>query len=384
MAETVQAPIYRHAMLVRQSMLRRDARLLNLITKDYIAAYAEVKKQIKALQDAIALAEPTLGQLLQMQQYRNLLDAMRTEMAAYAVMLEDNIQAAVEKEIGIALDDALGYMKAGLPGLDDIGLMIDWGRLNTEGVINMFGYLDSDGPLYAAIRHMYTDDAVEEVRNAIMNGYIRGMNPREVYRMITKATQRPLNWGLQMARTSMINANRAASMASFRANRKVVTGWKWSAVVGDERTCMGCIAMHGSIHSLDETLGDHHNGRCVSIPLTKTWAELGMEGRDADDLEAMKQEEWYKKLDPDQKQAFNAQFVTGETWFNGLTSDAQLGFMGEAKWHAWNDGLFTFDKLAKQYNDRIYGTLWREASLKELIGIENAKRYYVNSAVRAW
>jgi len=41
--------------------------------------------------------------------------------------------------------------------------------------------------------------------------------------------------------------------------------------------------------------------------------------------------------------------------------------VGKGKYQAWKDGKFTFSALTTTYEDSVYGTMWREASLKELV-----------------
>ena len=42
--------------------------------------------------------------------------------------------------------------------------------------------------------------------------------------------------------------------------------------------CPSCWSMHGSVHNVDD-FGpiDHQQGRCTSIPTTKSWADLGFD-----------------------------------------------------------------------------------------------------------
>jgi hypothetical protein len=66
---------------------------------------------------------------------------------------------------------------------------------------------------------------------------------------------------------------------------------------------------------------------------------------------------------------------SGEAWFKTLPELEQKKMMGPAKWRAWNDGAFTFDQLSVPYTDPVYGKMWREASLKEILG-DKAALYY--------
>lgn len=57
----------------------------------------------------------------------------------------------------------------------------------------------------------------------------------------------------------------------------------------------------------------------------------------------------------------------GEQWFNTLPESEQMSMMGKGKWEAWKAGAFGFDALSTTYEDDVYGTMYREASLKDII-----------------
>ncbi len=49
--------------------------------------------------------------------------------------------------------------------------------------------------------------------------------------------------------------------------------------------------------------------------------------------------------------------------------------LGPAKYRAWQDGAFQFHQLSQIYYDPVYGKMWREASLKSILG-DKAVAYY--------
>jgi hypothetical protein len=67
---------------------------------------------------------------------------------------------------------------------------------------------------------------------------------------------------------------------------------------------------------------------------------------------------------------------TGREWFDKLAPAKQRAMMGAGRYAAWRKKEFDFADLSKPYDDLIYGQLFREASLKDLLG-EKAKEYYV-------
>jgi SPP1 gp7 family putative phage head morphogenesis protein len=345
-------PIIAHAQQIRQAMLERDAALLNKITREYLQAYKALKADIAALKTAIAGMQPEKGQLLQLAATRNLLEGVKAEVGKFAALLGDDIQAAVLAEIQQAGLDAYGLVQAALPGLEPVELAVGWSRLAPEQVYTMFGFADPAGPLYSNIRNAFGQAVADTTRDALLQGYIKGMHSTAIARLIQKATGQGLTWALSTARTATIWSYRAATLANYAANSQVVQGWIWWSA-RDDRTCMSCIAMHGSIHPADEMLADHHDGRCSALPLLATWDELGITGVPETPLTVQR----------------------GEDWFKTLPEAKQREMMGPAKFKAWQAGAFTFDQLTRPYTSPVYGKMLREASLKEILG-DKAALYY--------
>ena len=107
----------------------------------------------------------------------------------------------------------------------------------------------------------------------------------------------------------------------------------------DTSTCASCVVMHGTFHTLDETLDDHYNGRCAMLPVVKGFPRVLEEG-------------------------------AGEAWFREQPEATQRGILGPGRLDAWNNELFEFSRLSNQVNDDVYGTMRVEAALRDLIGGE--------------
>jgi SPP1 gp7 family putative phage head morphogenesis protein len=124
------------------------------------------------------------------------------------------------------------------------------------------------------------------------------------------ATQQRFEGGLTraltIARTETLDAHRAATKASEKANKDILQEWEWHAAL-NARTCPSCWAKHGTRYPLDQDgPNDHQNGRCARVSVTKSWADLGFKGIDEP-----------APLTPD-----------AQTEFNNLTPDTQRRIMG--------------------------------------------------------
>jgi len=352
MPNPLEHPVIAHAMKVRQQMLARDAKTLNTLTKEYLKAYRSLKADVQALQKMIAQVQPEKGDLLRLAATQNLLDGVKREIGKFAAILGDEIEMAIKAEIKQAGLDAFGLVQAALPGMDPAELAVSWSRIAPEQIYTMYGFTDPGGPLYANIKANFSDDVAAAVRESLLQGYIKGMHSTAIAGLIRQATGQGLEWALSTARTATVWSYRAANAANYLANSQVVKGWVWWSAL-NERTCMSCISLHGTEHSLNEMLADHHLGRCTAIPITKTFAELGIEGVPESPLNIQR----------------------GEDWFKAQSAEMQRKMMGPAKYKAWKDGAFEFDQLTRPYISPVYGKMLREASLLEILGA-NAELYY--------
>lgn len=346
-----QSPILVQAEAIRQAMLRRDVQQLNRLAAEYAKALRRLKDDIKRAEKAIAEIQPTRGQLMNLGAMRSLMSGIREELEKLAGILGADIEKATLAEMELAAMDARLLVQSRLP-FDARGrILAEWTRLTPQQVYRMFGFTDPQGVLYAKIAQQYSEDVAGMIGEKLLQGYVMGWNPRKIAYWIsnslTSGIGQGLNWAMTTARTASLWSYRAATHANYLANSNVVQGWIWYAFLGDGRACMSCVAKHGSVHAVTEVLADHHRGRCTAIPITASYAQLGIEGIDEPRLEIQ----------------------SGEAWFKKQPREAQIQMMGAGKWQAWKDRKFEFENLSMPYQDQVYGQMYREATLAELVGV---------------
>lgn len=164
--------------------------------------------------------------------------------------------------------------------------------------------------------------AYDVVRRELVRGVAAGINPRATAQLMVDRAEGGFNGGLTRAltisRTEMIDAHRAGAAAGQKAHADVLASWVWLAHLSP-RTCRSCIAMNGTEHPLSEPGPiDHQQGRCVRMPKTKTWAELGIDLPEPAGVEV-----------PD-----------SEAWFASLTTAEQQRILGHDGYAAWLRGEF--------------------------------------------
>lgn len=162
----------------------------------------------------------------------------------------------------------------------------------------------------------------EAVRRELIRGVADGASPRDVAARMVKRSEDAFNGGqaraLNIARTEILDAHRSAAEYAQNQHSDVLTGWSWLAHLSPT-TCRSCIAMNGSVHDLSEPGPiDHQQGRCARMPVTKSWADLGLTVEEPPSVKV-----------PD-----------SETFFEALTVAQQQSILGLKGYQDWKAGRF--------------------------------------------
>lgn len=257
------------------------------------------------------------------------------------------IQALLEAQ----LTGFSGYIENTLPQLEDTSKQL--GLTHSLAILSLFGIegqtpadaidilgnmLAPNSPLYKRLK-MYgayhADSIAQALKDIITNTLTTGQGQSLIANLMRQAEliiTNALADAIRLVRTSLLYAYREATRLNYSANG--VSQWQWLAKL-DDRVCMSCVVMHGTVHSIDESLNDHHNGRCAMIPIV-------------DGILLIEE---------------NA----GQTWFNGLGQAQQKAMMGKGRYEAWKAGNFELPQISTFYDDAVYGQMRRETSLKELV-----------------
>jgi len=221
-------------------------------------------------------------------------------------------------------------------GIDQAALVrigVRWNMPDPEAVARLIDYTNSSG--WAAEIRRYPDLVVDVVRNQAIRGVVEGWNPvrtaREIRRMSTTLPTAQAN---TLMRTLQLTSYRDAAAINQRANADILTGQIRLGTL-DGRICMACIALHGTTLPAGERVDDHHNGRCVGVPVVR-----GM----------------------------TRQVVTGEEWFNGLSEQQQQAIAGPGAYELLRSGRAQLRDFAVEYQDQTFGRMVREATLREIEG----------------
>ena len=313
-----------------QALEKLDAAAQKRLVDAFALIVERLGGRIDALGLELASGDFTANDVYKLERYRLLMQQIARELQDYQGFLSVELQTYARTAIEMAAAHA-GALAA--QAMIDAGVVAMLERIPTPAIIALLGFLDPAGPLYARLG-LYGAENATRISDLIIEHIALGYNPRAWARLISEqGLGMPLTDALRMARTVQLYAYREATRVNYLANSRVVRGWVWLAAL-DDRVCLSCVAMHGTEHGLDETLNDHHNGRCAMIPLVSE----------------------------------NPITTTGEAWFDSLSDTEQQRRMGPGKYAAFRRGDFLFSELSAIHSDLVYGDMRVEATLKSLSG----------------
>jgi hypothetical protein len=352
------------ALRFRAQLAKGEADAFQRMSTIYARIAVAIAKEFDALADEIAAANATgkildRKKILRFGRLQRILRQIEDKVTEFGGTVANEVLLAQARSIALGETAAIELIDQSFPALPPETKRLLVGsltRLPTDAIESAAGLLGDDSPLSVKLRRDFGQAVRDQVENHLLDGMGVGLNPRTIARQLTRNLESALgvglNWAMTTVRTAQIKSYQLANHATYQANANIVPQWEWHAAL-DDRTCLSCIAKHGTLHPVTETLRDHHNGRCAPLPVPISYAALGITG----------------VREP------RRQTVTGRDWFAKQPQAKQRAMMGPARFDAWQANEFDFADLSRGYSDEVYGELFREASLKDLLG-DKAKQYY--------
>lgn len=336
----------------RRDILDVDAELAKALVDAYSSAWKRLALTLDLLTARIQAARDAgeavdAGWLAREERLRLLEQQVVSEVTQIARSANGAISAARWHAIELAQAHAATQTAAAM-GEPPVGVTFSFARLPADAVRVLVADLDPRASLGGLLEEL-APAARAAVRSALTDGLILGESPSAIARRMRSAVGGSAVRATTVARTTLIRTYKSASLASYRANSDVVTGWIWLATLS-ARTCAACLAMHGTRHGLDEEFHDHPRGRCCAVPWVRTWAELGYDV-------------------PDQAQDYGS----GAEWFARQDENVQRRVLGRAKLAAYRAGELTLGDLAGAQRTRAWGKTLVETSLTTAVGAERAR-----------
>jgi SPP1 gp7 family putative phage head morphogenesis protein len=346
--------LQRAAQRLRDTLEARTEEASTQITRSWLVAQQRIDLEVQALlskMEAARLAgiDPSPAWLYQERRLAALTDAIGDQVADWARTAEPAIRdlayaAAAQASQG-AKELAREAARVDLPGVE-----ASFTDLAPENMATILGHLAPGGPLRDLLVSLGPETA-EAAAQTLLQGVLLGKGSDWIAKGLGQALDIPRWRAETIARTEALRAYRETSRETYKKSN-VVGQWEWNAAL-DRRTCPACVALHGSLFSLDEQLDGHPRCRCAMVPVTKTWAELGMDPA-------------LDEMNP------RVPTETGPEWLKRQTPQTQRAVLGPGKYDLYANGKADLpDFVARTHNDR-WGTMRRERSLKELAEGRNA------------
>lgn len=329
--------LLRLAQQFKDALEAQDEIALQRIIDAYGRIYRTLQDKIDALLIEISTMEnPTRAGVSKLIRFKALISQVTDEIEQFQGYLRTEILAASELSYITGEEQSQQLVEA---LLQQAGIQAQFNNLPANSFESMLSFLQPDSPLYKRIL-LLAETSAEYVRDTLLEAVALGYNPRKTAQLIRDAFGRGLTDALRMARTAQLWASREAARANYLNNADIIKGWVWFASL-DDTVCASCVAMHGTIHDLDEPLNDHHNGRCAMLPYIP---EFG-----------------------------NPVEQTGEDWFKAQNAGRQAAILGKGKYKAWTDGLFEFSQLSTEKENDVYGMMRVETPLNDLVKCQQTR-----------
>lgn len=317
--------------------------------------YGSVERNLLAAIDRLEsqmaeLESPTPAQLYRLTRYAELLRQVGVEMGDYGVVLSERTRSAIDDAIRLGAEAA---MALGAASALDPAVRQAFTRFDPRTVEIAAGMTGPNSPLMLKLAGEYGAAWAAAFAETFVTNVALGRSPRDVVTALRQLTQVAARADIaRIARTAQLVAYREANRQAWQQTG-LVSGWIWHSALQPGRTCAACWAMHGTRHSVRETLDDHWNGLCSAWPILAPSKDYPAE---------------------------NIRIDTGEEIFGRMSRAEQDRIAESAGWgpqvRAWRGGAIRFEQLAGRYRDAVFGWMRVEASLKRLLGAERARAYY--------
>jgi hypothetical protein len=224
---------------------------------------------------------------------------------------------------------------------------IDWKILQSPQALSILNYVESEA--WRTRMERWGQGVAERVNQTLLKQIANGRTPIGLARDIRKLIEgMPVYAAENLARTLQLTAFRDVERYNAAANNDIIA-YKVRRAVKDQRTCLTCLALDGTRLQPEERIDDHYSGRCFSTyVLTNGSGDTG----------GQTGEQWFNSL-PELRQAQQASFAANR-----------------AKYEAWKAGEFQLSDLIGDYDDSVFGHMFYEKSLRELLGIDRAQAFY--------
>lgn len=328
-----------------ETALRRMAvahsRTLDALAEQFMVVNAKIEA------DA-ALGLDSGAYVLQQQRLASLVTQAAHEYTIYGEQVGLHISQLQQHSVDIAQS----FVPQAIGAQDESFAAATFARLPKSAITQFVGYLGDGSPL-RDLTQSFGTLASKQLNATLLAGIGAGLNPRVVARqMLQTAGDIGKARAETIARTEMMRTFRESARRTMQKNSGVVKGWRWWSAL-DKRTCPVCYAMHGQEFPLSESMATHPNCRCMQMPITYTFKQLGINANESAALDSLS--------------------IPGRDHFAQLDEPTQRLILGKGGFTAWKNGLITLDDFVLNTYSPAWGYGRTTKSLREIVGSDNAR-----------
>jgi SPP1 gp7 family putative phage head morphogenesis protein len=331
------------------------------VTRDLVKAWATAWDDLEgewrvALAEVVAQSDnrrwPSRALIYRVESLREALEQSEAALLALALTARSAITSPLVDLTSEAAQWQARLMSSQLPAPGTGGVALSWNRVDP---LALEAIVRRTSTQVTSTLIPLSGEATAVMNRTLIQGIALGQNPRQAAREMLKRTEGGFNGGLtralNVARTEMLDAHRAAAYAQNQANRDLLRGWQWSASF-DQRTCPSCLAMDGTEFPVDMPGPlDHQQGRCTRLPVTLSWKDLGF---DIEEPPSVK--------------------PSAEEWFADLSRDERLRIMGPGRLELLDTGKASWSDLATKQSASGWRDSYKPTSVKALTAMDRSTR----------
>lgn len=327
--------IYQSAVRFKDALISRDDTASEAIVRAYARSFRKMEANIRQLTDRIERARAA-GEYVspswafQIDRYQTLQRQIAEEIGRIA----GQVESAIIRNQSAAIRDAVANTgKLVDMGAENAQLTVSFSQLPKAATESIVGFLADGSPLNTLLGKL-PGLAGQAVANALTEAITNGYGATRTARMMRDALGGNMTRALTIARTETIRAYREATTRTFNQNRDILQGWVWVASFS-RRTCASCLALAGSVHSLDERMESHPRCRCTQAPLLR---------------------------------GQSVEFQKGDEWFASQPTEIQRTILGSnVALKAYEDGRATLLDFVGRQNSPQWGRPYYQLSTKKAI-----------------
>jgi SPP1 gp7 family putative phage head morphogenesis protein len=340
--------IEQDAQKFREDLINRDEAVEGKLVASYTKSWNKIEKDLQPIYNRIDQAkkdgiDPSPSWLLEVGRLQSIQKQVEGELRRFGVDADGIVRSGIS-DMTAETNKVTGEFAETRLGSSRTGVTASFHQMNKASVEQLAAQLEGASALRPEDFGV-PEDIWANIQTELFNGMVLGENSDKIAKRIENISGMHKNAAISMARTELFTAHRRVAGRVYKDNSDIVEAWQWHADISS-RTCAACLAMHGTMHSLEEHMHTHGSCRCTMLPV--------IEGDDST-------------------------IPSGDELFKLFSRDDQRKVLGPTKLMMYEQGKIKLtDLVGWRANDRLGGIRY-EKTLKELAsgGIEPPTRKQV-------